>query len=62
MPHRNPKFLGTHVHHDDVMKAEVKTNFAKKETSLLTIFTCRRVLTHMQQRIVVITVLKLDAV
>ena len=63
MHHRIPKLLGKHIHHDEVMMAEVKTNFAKKETVLFKPFpTCRRLLTHLQQTIFVITVLMFDAV
>ena len=38
MYHRIPKLLGTNVHHDEVMMAEVKINFAKKETVLFGLY------------------------
>ena len=47
MHYRIPKLLGTH---DKVMMAEVKTNFAKMETVLLSPFpTCTPVLMHILQ-------------
>ena len=65
------RLQGTHVHHDEVIMAEVKTNFAKKGDCSLLSFNpfplvfpqvCRRVLMHSQHTILVITVIKLDAV